>query len=49
MNRIIQAAKFLGFFQVSTLGNFAKDMDGHPRDLALLELPLAKWLEWWSF
>ena len=45
----IQAAKFLGFVQVGTLGNFAKDSGGHPRDLALLELPLGKWLEWWSF
>ena len=45
----IQAAKFMGFFQVGTLGNFAKDLDGRPRDLALLELPLGKWLEWWSF
>ena len=45
----IQAAKFLGFFQVGTLGNFAKDLDGHSRDLVLLELPLGKWLEWWVF
>ena len=45
----IQAAKFMGFFQVGTLGNFAKDLDGHSRDLVLLELPLGKWLEWWSF
>ena len=45
----IQAAKYLGFVQVGVLTNFAKDLDGHPRDLVLLELPLGKWLEWWSF
>ena len=45
----IRAAKFIGFLKVGTLKAHAKDMSGHPRDIALLEMPLGKWFEWWTY
>lgn len=45
----IKAAEFVGFIKIATLPNHAKDRDGHPRDVVLLEMPLGKWLEWSLF
>ena len=45
----IRAATSIGFVQVGMLHNHLKDLSGHPRDLVLLEMPLGKWLEWWTF
>jgi len=45
----IKAAEFVGFVRVGILHSHAKDLDGHPRDVVLMEMPLGKWLEWWSF
>jgi hypothetical protein len=35
----IKAAEWVGFVRVAVLGGRARDMDGHPRDLVLLEMP----------
>lgn len=43
----IKSAQFVGFVQVGVLRSHAKDPDGHPRDLVLMEMPLGKWFEWW--
>lgn len=43
----VKAAQFVGFVQVGILRSHAKDPDGHPRDLVLMEMPLGKWFEWW--
>jgi len=43
----IAAAKFVGFVPVGVLSGHAKDPNGHPRDLIMLEMPLGKWFEWW--
>jgi RimJ/RimL family protein N-acetyltransferase len=43
----IKAAEWVGFVRVAVLGGRARDMDGHPRDRVLLEMPLGKWFEWW--
>lgn len=45
----IRAAEYIGFVRAGVLRGFAKDLGGHPRDLILMEMPLGKWLEWWSF
>ena len=45
----IKAAEFVGFIKMARLPNHAKDRDGHPRDVVLLEMPLGKWLEWSLF
>jgi L-amino acid N-acyltransferase YncA len=45
----IKAAEFVGFIKIATLPNHAKDRDGRPRDVVLLEMPLGKWLEWSLF
>lgn len=45
----IQSAEFLGFYRVATLPGHGKDADGHPRDIVILEMPLGKWFEWWTF
>jgi L-amino acid N-acyltransferase YncA len=45
----IKAAEYVGFIKIATLPNHAKDRDGHPRDVVLLEMPLGKWLEWSLF
>jgi hypothetical protein len=37
-----------GFVKAGTLPGHVKDPDGHPQDVVLLEMPLGKWLEWWS-
>lgn len=43
----IKSALFLGFVQVGILRSNAKDPDGHPRDLIIMEMPLGKWFERW--
>ncbi|MBI3742701.1 MAG: GNAT family N-acetyltransferase [Chloroflexi bacterium] len=43
-----KAAEAIGFVQAGRLPGHAKDLDGHPRDIILLEMPLGKWLEWWD-
>jgi L-amino acid N-acyltransferase YncA len=45
----IKAAEYVGFVKIATLPDHAKDRDGRPRDVVLLELPLGKWLEWSLF
>ena len=45
----IKAAELVGFVRAGILPGHAKDLDGHPRDIILLEMPLGKWLEWWGF
>ena len=45
----IKAAEFVGFVRAGILPGHARDADGHPRDIVLLEMPLGKWLEWWGF
>ncbi|MBI2867585.1 MAG: GNAT family N-acetyltransferase [Chloroflexi bacterium] len=45
----IKAAEFVGFVKVGVLPGHAKDLDGHPRDILILEMPLGKWFDWWPF
>lgn len=45
----IKAAEFVGFVKAGLLPGHAKDLEGHPRDIVLLEMPLGKWFEWWEF
>ncbi len=45
----ISAAEFVGFITAGTLRGHAKDSNGHPRDIVLMEMPLGKWFEWWEF
>ena len=45
----IEAAEHAGFVRVGVLPGHAKDIEGHPLDIVLLEMPLGKWLEWWQF
>jgi putative acetyltransferase len=41
----IKAARFLGFEQIGVLRSHAKDPDGHPRDLVIMEMPLGRAIE----
>jgi L-amino acid N-acyltransferase YncA len=41
----IRAARFLGFEQVAILRSHAKDPDGHPRDVVVMEMPLGSAVE----
>ena len=43
----IKAALYVGFVRIGVLPGHAKDLDGHPRDVVLMEMPLGKWFEWW--
>jgi RimJ/RimL family protein N-acetyltransferase len=43
----INAAIYVGFVELAILRGHAKDPDGHPRDLVLMEMSLGKWFEWW--
>lgn len=45
----VKAAEYAGFSRAGVLPGHAKDPDGHPRDIILLEMPLGAWLEWWDF
>lgn len=45
----IKAAEFVGFVKVAVLPGHAKDLDGRPRDVILMDMPLGKWFQWWSF
>ncbi|MBI2871887.1 MAG: GNAT family N-acetyltransferase [Chloroflexi bacterium] len=45
----IKAAEAVGFVRVGVLPSHAKDLDGHLRDIVLLEMPLGDWFKWWGF
>lgn len=45
----IKAAEYIGFVKVGVLPGHAKDVDGHPRDIVVMEMPLGKWFEWWAY
>jgi hypothetical protein len=45
----IRSAEFVGFVKVGVLRGHAQDLDGHPRDIVIMEMPLGKWFEWWYF
>ncbi|MBI4198082.1 MAG: GNAT family N-acetyltransferase [Chloroflexi bacterium] len=45
----IKAAEAIGFGQVAVLTGHGKDLDGHPRDIIILEMPLGEWFNWWVF
>lgn len=43
----IKAAEFVGFIKLAVLPGHGKDMDGFPRDIVIMEMPLNGWLDWW--
>lgn len=45
----VKAAEFMGFMQIAVLPGYGKDLNGHPRDILLMEMPLGKWFDWWNF
>lgn len=45
----IKAAEAIGFVQVAVLPGHGKDIDGRPRDMVILEMPLGSWFSWWEF
>lgn len=45
----IRAVDGLGFVRSATLVDHVRDIEGHPRDLAIYVLPLGKWFEWWGY
>ena len=45
----IKAAEYVGFVRAGVLTGHAKDADGHPRGIVLMEMPLGKWFDWWRF
>lgn len=45
----VKAAELVGFIKIAVLPGHAKDRDGRPRDIILMEMPLGKWLEWSFF
>ncbi|HLF09476.1 MAG TPA: GNAT family protein [Dehalococcoidia bacterium] len=45
----VKAAELVGFIKIAVLPGHAKDRDGRPRDIVLMEMPLGKWLEWSFF
>ena len=42
------AMKSLGFVQIATLPNHARDVAGRPCDILIAELALGRWNEWWQ-
>jgi L-amino acid N-acyltransferase YncA len=48
-DQAIKAAEFVGFVRVGLLPGHARDLDGRPRDIVILEMPLGKWFDWWDF
>ncbi len=48
-DQAIKAAEFVGFVRVGLLPGHARDPDGRPRDIVILEMPLGKWFDWWDF
>lgn len=48
-DQAIQAALLLGAVEAGSLEGAAKDVEGHPRDVVFLRLPLGKWWEWSRF
>ena len=47
-SRAIATMQALGFVQVATLPNHAKDVAGRPCDIVISELSLGRWSEWWQ-
>lgn len=45
----IRAGEAIGFVQVATLPGHGKDIDGHPRDIVIMEMPLGNWFNWWVY
>ncbi|MBI4340386.1 MAG: GNAT family N-acetyltransferase [Chloroflexi bacterium] len=45
----IRAAEAIGFVQVALLPGHGKDLDGHPRDMVIMEMPLGEWFNWWVY
>ncbi len=45
----IKAGEAIGFVQVAVLPGHGKDMDGHPRDIVIMEMPLGNWFNWWVY
>ena len=45
----ISAAEYQGFARVAMLPEHGKGRGGHHRDIVLMEMPLGKWFEWWSY
>ena len=43
----IKAAEFVGFVKLAVLPGHGKDLDGFPRDIVIMEMPLNGWLDWW--
>lgn len=48
-DQAIQAAEYLGFSRVGVLPQYAKDPDGTPHDVVMLDLPLGRWITWVPF
>ena len=47
-SRAIATMQALGFVQIATLPNHAKDVAGRPCDIVISELSLGRWSEWWQ-
>jgi L-amino acid N-acyltransferase YncA len=45
----IAATEQLGFIRAATVHELVRDEQGHPRDVAIMVLPLGKWYQWWQF
>lgn len=45
----IKSAEFVGFMKLAVLPGHGKDIDGQPRDIVLMEMPLGRWMELWPF
>ena len=45
----IRAGEAIGFVPVATLPGHGKDLDGHPRDIVVMEMPLGNWFNWWVY
>ena len=48
-NPAIKSAEYVGFVTLAVLPGHGKDMDGHPRDVVLMDMPLGRWMEMWPF
>ena len=44
----IATMQSLGFVQIATLPNHARDVAGRPCDIVISELSLGRWNEWWQ-
>ena len=45
----IKSAEYVGFAKLAILPGHGKDLDGHPRDIVVMEMPLGRWMELWPF